>query len=136
MTIFFQHVGEKGGARDFPRTIGTPETGLVRFTFDDLAPYLDHLEPPERERLAAETALQAPEGFQIWGIPSGAKSVLRSLAPGDYLLLLESPGPGGTFVYGGRIIAAPTKECFDLSMHLWGEQRFPLIVFMRGRLTN
>ena len=71
-----------------------PETGLVRFTFDDVAPYLEHLEPPERERLAAETALQTPDGFQIWGIPSGAKSVLRSLAPGDYLLLLGSPGPG------------------------------------------
>jgi hypothetical protein len=80
--------------------------------------------------------LEAPDGFRIWGIPSGARSVLSSLAPGDYLLLLESPGPGGTFVYGGRIIAAPTRECFDLSMHLWGEQRFPLIVFMTGRLTN
>jgi hypothetical protein len=136
VTVFFQHVGERGGGRDFPRTIGTPEASLVRFTFGDVAQHLEHLEPPERERLAAETALQAPDGFQIWGIPSGARSVLSSLAPGDYLLLLESPGPGGIFVYGGRIIAGPTKECFDLSMQLGGEQRFPLIVFMTGRLTN
>lgn len=136
MTVFFQHVGEKGGGRDFPRTIGTPRSGLVRFTFDGVAQYLEDLEAPELAQLASGTALEAPDGFQIWGIPSGAKSVLRSLGPGDYLLLLESPGPGGEFVYGGRIIAAPTKECFDLSMHLWGEQRFPLIVFLTGRLTN
>ena len=60
MTVFFQHVGERGGGRDFPRTIGTPETGLVRFTFDDVARQLEHLEPTELEQLAAETDREVP----------------------------------------------------------------------------
>jgi hypothetical protein len=58
------------------------------------------------------------------------------MAVSDYLLLLEAIGPGGTFAYIGRVIAIPSKECFDLSMHLWGEQRFPLIVFLKGGLTS
>lgn len=78
----------------------------------------------------------APDGFQIWGIPSGAKSVLKNLAPGDYLLLLEAIGPGGTFAYGGSVIARPSRECFTLSTHLWGEGRFPIILFLHDGLTN
>jgi len=131
VTVFFQHAGERGGGRDFPRTIGTPETGLVRFNFDDIEQYLEHLEPPQRKWLAAETALQAPDGFQIWGIPSGARSVLSSLAPGDYLLLLESPGPGGTFVYGGRIIAAPTAVPAD-RVHHGSPDQLSLAHVLRG----
>jgi 5-methylcytosine-specific restriction protein A len=75
-------------------------------------------------------------GFQIWGIPSGAKAVLRDLKIDDYLLLLRAVGPGGTFAYGGKIVAKPSVECFELSRHLWGEGRFPLIVLLSGGLTN
>jgi hypothetical protein len=136
MTIFFQHVGEKGGQRDFPRTIGTPQSGLVVFTFDNVRKQLGHLPETEMDQLERDCKRLAPDGFQIWSIPSGAKSVLRTLVVGDYLLLLESVGPGGVFAYGGIIVARPSQECFDLSVHLWGENRFPLIVFMRGNLTS
>src|SRR4051794_38004209 len=76
------------------------------------------------------------DGFQVWGIPSGAKSVLRRLREGDWLLLVESDGPGGTFHYGGRVIYRPAREQFGLSARLWGEARYPLIVLLDGRLTG
>lgn len=136
MTIYFQHVGEKGGLLDFPKTIGCAPNGLVTFHFDDIRSYLDNISESEKQTLGRATESLSPEGFQIWGIPSGAKSVLRSLGVGDILLLLEAIGPGGTFAYGGRVIAFPSKESFRLSRHLWGEERFPLIVFLKGFLTN
>ena len=136
MTVFFQHVGEAGGARDFPKTIGTPRNGLRHFDFAELESFLSHLPSSEVEQLREDTVARAPDGFQIWGIPSGAKSVLRDFRSGDYLLLLEAVGPGGTFAYVGRAIAKPSQECFELSFHLWGEQRFPLIVFLKGNLTS
>ena len=136
MTVYFQHVGEAGGARDFSRTIGTPGMGLKLFRHDDVAPHLLQLPQGELESLRRETEQYAPDGFQVWGIPSGAKSVLRAFEIGDYLLLLEAAGPGGSFAYAGRAIAKPSRECFELSQHLWGEERFPLIVFLKGNLTS
>jgi 5-methylcytosine-specific restriction protein A len=136
MTVFFQHVGEAGGARDFPRTIGTVKDGLRRFHVGDLEKYLTHLPSGEIERLRQDTDKYEPQGFQVWGIPSGARSILRDFQVGDFLFLLEAAGPGGSFAYVGRTIAKPSRECFELSQHLWGEQRFPLILFLKGHLTN
>lgn len=123
-------------ARDFPKTIGTPKNGIVRFEFSDVVSDLAQLHLEEIEQLRLDTERYAPEGFQIWGIPSGAKRVLNDFQVGDYLLLLEAAGPGGSFAYAGRAIAKPSQECFDLSRRLWGEQRFPLIIFLKGNLTN
>ena len=136
MSVFFQHVGEAGAARDFPRTIGTAKGGLRRFHVGDLETYLAQLPPGEVERLQRDADKYEPEGFQVWGIPSGARSILRDFQVGDYLLLLEAATPGGSFAYVGRAIAKPSQECFELSQHLWGEQRFPLIVFLKGNLTS
>jgi len=136
MTVYFQHVGEAGGARDFPRTIGTAKSGLRRFRIADLESHLTNLSGVEIERLRQDTGTYNPDGFQVWGIPSGAKAILRDFRVGDYLLLLEAAGVGGSFAYAGRAIAKPSQECFELSHYLWGEQRFPLIVFLKGNLTN
>ena len=73
MPVYFQHVGEAGGNRDFPRTIGTPQSGLRRFGFGEIAPHLTNLPPDEVERLANDTERYAPDGFQVRGIPSGAR---------------------------------------------------------------
>ena len=47
-------------------------------------------------------------------LPSGARTVLSAFEVGDYLLLLEAIGPGGSFAYVGRAIAKPPQECFRL----------------------
>lgn len=136
MAVFFQHVGEAGGGRDFPRTIGTVRDGLRHFHFEDIEPYLSHLERSEIDRLHSQTQAEAPSGFQIWGIPSGAKAVLSQFRVGDFLLLLEAAGPGGTFAYVGRAIARPSQPSFELSRHLWQDERYALIVFLRGGLSG
>lgn len=136
MTVYFQHVGESGGRRDFPKTIGTMEDGVVEFRFSDIAGHLSNFSNEEKDALEQQLTQLSPTGFQIWGIPSGAKSVLRNLKIHDSLLLLESAGYGGSFAYGGKIVAFPSKECFELSQHLWGEAKFPLIVFMKGKMAN
>lgn len=136
MTVFFQHIGEAGGKRDLPKTIGTSEKGLVQFSFDEIEPHLKNLSNNEVSELRIKLFENNPNGFQIWGIPSGAKSVLKSLKEDDYLLLLHAAGVGGSFAYGGRIVAFPRSECFQLSEYLWGETKFPLIVFMDGALTS
>lgn len=135
MTIYFQHVGEANSNRDFPRTLFSPE-GLQRFMFQEVEPYLQHLPKDELVRLAAVCNVEAPDGFQIWGIPSGAKSILKNFVEGDHLLLLKSITFGGAFEYSGRAVGIPREECFDLSRYLWGEARFPLICFLVGKQVH
>ncbi len=36
MAIYFQHVGEQGGKRDFPKTIGTTANGLLYFQLSEV----------------------------------------------------------------------------------------------------
>jgi 5-methylcytosine-specific restriction enzyme A len=136
VAIFFQHVGEQGGKRDFPKTIGTAGTGLVTFQLDQLPELTDVLQQDVVQALQKQLQTEAPGGFQLWGIPSGARSVISNLRKDNWLLLLESDGPGGQFHYGGRVIYRPDRELFALSRRLWGEERFPLIVLLLGALTN
>ncbi len=124
MSIYFQHMGERGGNRDFLRTIGTPSVGLRMFQLQNIPELVGTLSPEQRSNLEATIRKAAPHGFQIWGIPSGAKAVLRNLRQEDWLLLLLSDGPGGQIYYGGRVIFRPDRELFDLSRRLWGEARF------------
>jgi len=138
MTIYFQHIGVTGGDHDFPRTIGTDDKGLIKFTWNDIEPYLSELDAHELSGLneGIENALASEEGFQIWGIPAGAKYVIRDLNVGDYLLLLYTIGEAGRFYYAGRVIGKPSKPLSALSKHLWDMAKFPLIVFLKGNLTN
>jgi hypothetical protein len=136
MTVFFQHVGEQGAARDFPRTIGTRKSGLVAFRLYEIESYMASLTPYERSYIRSSIDELAPGGFQIWGIPAGAKSILRTMQTGDYLLLLESVTEGGFFAYGGEVIAKVPKELPELSRFLWTEAHFPLIVFLKGAMLH
>lgn len=134
MTLYFQHVGEANAKRDFPRSIATAD-GLVRFAFEHIASGLDCLPEDELASLSNTLKRDAPEGFQIWGVPSGAKGMLRHLAVGDHFALLVSIRPFGQIEYVGKVIGVPSQACHDLSMTLWGENRFPVIVFMLGEVT-
>jgi HNH endonuclease len=135
MTIYYQHVGEKGAARDFPRTLGNTKTyELKQFQYSDIKDYLGHLKPAITQRIARIVSDISPDGFQIWGIPSGAKLVLKNMAANDKLLLLEAAGEGGFFTYCGTVIHRIEEPCHDLSTHLWGEGRFPIIILLDGRM--
>jgi hypothetical protein len=132
MAVFYQHIGERLWQRDAPKSIGTREAGLKRFHVSDIENHLSHLDPFERLSISETVNQYAPTGFQIWGIPHGAQGVLSSMSAGDYLLLLESTD----FAYVGQVIHRVSEPSWDLSSHIWGEQRFPLIILLQGELIN
>jgi hypothetical protein len=125
LTIYFHHVGEVGAARDFPRTIfdETAASGVRRFKEPDILPELADLPEEEMYRVAA-TIRSAPNGFQIWGIPSGGSRLFRQVSEGDYWLLIDTDRPGGAISYAGRIICKIENPSFQLSNSLWGEEKF------------
>jgi len=132
MTVYYQHIGEQMAARDFPRSLGTPTSGLKRFSFEDVEEFLQHLNPLEIADIKSKSRELAPTGFQMWGIPSGAQRVLAKMQTGDFLMLLESTD----FTYCGQVIHRVTDLCYDLSYDIWGEQRFPIIVLLQGEMIS
>jgi len=132
LTIFFHHVGEVGAARDSPRTIFDESTGsgLRLFRGDYILPELSDL--PES---VAEAIRRVPNGFQIWGIPSGGLRLFRRIAEDDYLLLIDTDRPGGSISYGGKVVCKIENPSFRLSNYLWGEAKFPLIGLLDGFRT-
>jgi hypothetical protein len=100
LTIYYQHIGEVMWARDAPRSIGASDTGVVRFSFSDIEPFLTELDALELLPMRSKITELAPTGFQVWGIPSGAQRVLAPMDTGDFLLLLESTD----FAYAGQVI--------------------------------
>src|ERR1051326_454689 len=117
-------------------TIGTPANGLRKFHYEDIEEGLSVCTDAEKNEIRTALNISAADGCQIWGIPSGAASIVRDIQPNDWLLLLESDRHGGQFYYGGQIIFRPQRELFKLSDLLWGEAKFPRIVFLKGMFTN
>src|SRR5271165_2927708 len=105
---------------------------LRRFHWPEIASFVRHLSPLEAAEMRSKVAELAPTGFQIWGIPSGAAQVLKDMGTGDYLMLLESTD----FRYVGQVIHRITENCWDLSDHIWGEQRFPIVILLQGQLVT
>lgn len=111
MSIYYQHIGEVLWQRDAPKSIGTTKTGVKRFEMSDIEPFLSHLEPFELLMICSKLVEFAPTGFQIWGIPEGARGVLANMSTGDFLMLLES----SDFKYVGQVIYRTSQPCWDLS---------------------
>ena len=132
MTIYYQHIGEVMWERDAPRSIGTAKTGVVRFSFRDIEPFLPELDALERLAIQSKISDLAPTGFQVWGIPSGAQQVLEHMDTGDFLLLAESID----FAYAGQVIHRIGGHCWHLSEHIWGEERFPIVILLQGELIS
>lgn len=135
MTVFWQHVGAANSARDFPRTIGKTPTGLCEFSTDEVRHRLSELGPLQAAEVARNFERIGKTTFQIWGLPTGAKDVLKKMITGDYLLLLDTNGEGGAFRHFGRVLYLLPAEHWDLSMHLWKRKSYPIIVFLRGCLV-
>lgn len=132
MAVFYHMIGDKLWDRDGPRSIGSPGGALRLFQFADIEPFLTALDPVEIQLIKERTQQLAPDGFQVWGVPSGANRVIGKAVPGDVVLL------GGTenFDFAGSIVHPISTECWDLSRHIWGEQSFPLIMLLRGQMIR
>jgi hypothetical protein len=120
MTAFWQHVGAANSAK---------------FSTDDVAHQLSELGPLQQAELSRNFDRIGKTKFQIWGLPTGAKDILKKMITGDYLLLLDTNGEGGAFRYFGRVLYRLPSEHWDLSANLWKESTYPIIVFLRGSLV-
>jgi len=132
MTIYYQHIGEALWQRDAPRSIGSSIDGVRRFSLNEIERFLDTINPFEQQAIRQIINDLAPSGFQIWGIPSGARQILKDMSQGDFLLLLESTD----FRYVGQVLFRISEPLHRLSAHIWGEERFPIIILLQGEMIT
>lgn len=125
MRVFFHHVGLPGATRDFPKTVFSDVPIAV---VERAVPDAEPLKVPLLQRLHAAF----PAGsFNCWGVPAGATSVIRNLAVGDVVLLVESTTAGGRVSAFCQVAAFWPQELRPLSLALWGEDKYPYIFFFR-----
>lgn len=125
MKLFFHHVGQAGSSEDFKKTV-----------FRDVPISIVEENIPSDEPLRSEIlqTLHAkfPSGyFNCWGVPEGAKPIIRNLAEGDCVLLVESARIDGRVPALCYVEAYWQKELRALSYALWGNDKFPYIFFFR-----
>ena len=132
MAVYYQHIGEALWRRDAPKSLGSDDGSLRRFHMVDVDEFLSDIPSPELAEVRSVANELAPTGFQIWGLPNGAAATLRSMIPGDSLLLLERDD----FRYIGQILHRFSEPSWKLSDYIWGEQRFPIIVFLQGQMIR
>jgi len=124
MNIYYHHIGEKGANEDFPKTIYSQRPiSLIK----DAIPESHSMKEAWILRLEDEF----PSGyFNCWGVPSGAQSVIRTMAEGDAVLFVESVHwPIGMIPAFGQIKAFFREELPSLSNELWGDPRYPYVFF-------
>lgn len=131
LNIFYQQAGRRGEA-DFPKSIVDAQGALRRFNAESLLTEFDF--PPE------VTSALPRDDVQVWGVPSGARNYFQKMRPGDVFLLIGQLSKHalefGQFFYAGRIVHVVEQENFGLSGRIWGDQGFPLIFLLEGRLID
>jgi len=87
---------------------------------------------PNRDELLDELRQKFPTGlFNCWGVPAGAKSVIRQLTAGDFVLLVHSATEYGQVPVLCHAQVFWPHELRDLSFALWGNNKYPYIFFFR-----
>lgn len=123
MKLFFHHVGQIGSAEDFPKTIyGSRLISEVESSISDVN--------PEKYPLIQSLMGNFPSGrFNCWGVPEGAKSVIRNLSKGDCVLLVQSARIDGMVPILCKVKVFHPVKLNELSKQLWGDDKYPFIFF-------
>src|SRR5215204_5568908 len=131
MRLFYHHVGLIGATEDFKKTVFAKVALAVA---EDNIPQDD----PLRDELLSNLRSQFPSGsFNCWGVPEGAKFVIKNLSPGDYVLLVESTSPDGGSVPALCHVKAYWYHALrSLSLALWGDEKYPYIFFFDTEELN
>lgn len=125
MKVFFHHVGHPGAGRDFPRTV----FASIPISQVEAAIKADG---PIGNQLVRDLALQFPSGsFNCWGVPAGAQGVVKDMALGDVVLLVESARIDGVVPALCEVKAFYPAEFPKLSAALWGDEKYPYVFFFR-----
>ena len=128
MQIFFHDVGLQGANRDFPKTV------FGNVAIDQI---VEHVPNHLREVISAELSKEFPSGFcNAWGVPDGAKSVIKNLNRGDVMLLVKTTGGNGEMPALCRVKSFWREHMPDLSDFLWNSRHFPYVFFFETQEIN
>ena len=124
MKVYFNHVGQPGASQHFPMTIDRRR---------DISEVKNTTFPNEQVKteLIKELQTKFPDGkFNCWGAPAGAIRVIKSLASGDVVLLVESVNAQIGTVPVLCVVKTFIPQPFpELSHTLWGDDHFPYVFF-------
>jgi HNH endonuclease len=122
--LFYHHVGQLGAAEDFPKTV------FSRVPIADIEKNLGR-QNPARPAILNVLKARFPSGsVNCWGVPAGAKNIIRNLAEGDVVLLVESTRFDGQVPALCKVKAFwPEEKLHALSTALWGDDKYPYIFF-------
>lgn len=130
MNLFFHHVGQQGASNDFPKTVFT------KISIDVVRKNIPK-DIPIRNEILDELNNAFPKGvFNCWGVPAGAKSVIKSLDVGDAVLLVETTAGPGFIPALGIVKVYRNVELRNLSEALWGNHKFPYVFFFDTEKLN
>lgn len=128
MQLFFHDVGLKGANADFPKTV-----------FGDVAveDIVEHCPLYLKDEIRSELQTSFPDGWcNVWGVPAGAKSVIRQLSVGDVMLLIKTTGGNGEMPALCQVKNFWKEQLLDLSNFLWGSSHFPYVFFFKTEKTD
>lgn len=130
MNIFFHHVGQNGAKEDFKKTIYNKiPISFVEKNLPDNYIYKNELIDILKDRF--------PLGeFNCWGVPEGAKSVIKNLNDKDYVFLVESSRIDGEVPVLCHVKLFWREQVRELSQALWGQAKFPYIFFFDTEKIN
>ncbi|GCE06635.1 HNH endonuclease [Dictyobacter aurantiacus] len=122
MQFFFHHVGQAGSS-DFDKTV---------FKDVDIAILNNKLTADIQDSAIKALSSLFPDGhFNCWGVPEGAKFVIRNLNAGDYVLLVESARIDGFIPALCHVKYYIQSLQPVLSEALWGNKKYPYIFFFQ-----
>ncbi|WP_379543867.1 HNH endonuclease [Psychrobacter sp. R86515] len=123
MQLFFHDVGLKGSARDFPKTI---------FSEISVEHILQNVPADLKDEMSKRLKESFPDGFcNVWGVPAGAKSVIKRLNVNDAMLLIRTTGGSGDLPALCIVKEFWREPMSELSNFLWESGHYPFVFFFK-----
>lgn len=130
MNLYYHHVGQIGSSADFPKTV------FSQVDMQLVEKNISHQVPECARILSGLRSTFLSGQFNCWGVPSGARNVIRNLRKDDGVLLIETTAGDGMLPALALVKAYWNVELRDLSMALWGNHKFPYIFFFDTQRLN
>lgn len=123
MQLFFHDVGLKGANEDFSKTV------FGDISIDDI---VEHSPAELKDEISQTLSAEFPSGFcNAWGVPDGAKSIIKHLNTNDVMLLIKTTGGLGDMPALCHIKGFWRVHMPVLSKFLWGSNHFPYVFFFK-----
>lgn len=123
MQLFFHDVGLKGSERDFPRTI---------FSEVSVDHILQHVPSTLKDEVSERLREQFSDGYcNVWGVPAGAKSIIKYLNTNDAMLLIRTTSGSGDLPAICIVKEFWREPMPEVSNFLWESDHYPFIFFFK-----